>query len=359
MEIMSIIGNPICVGSSKSSSNGKYIVRAIDYDGTILKMEYLNEGDTFTLPNAPDNGLSFVGWSSPLTITDNMVTVGNNDLTIGAMYNTTSGATEVQITIDDTNLLTVQFNFDTSWPNIDWGDGTTSDKESLTHTYSSTGSYTVKIYNATTISDHFISQTDTAADNRITDIRINNSVETIQYQAFTNCRALKTISMPDAVYINPASAFNDCVSLQAIVLPANGGEDIPQFKNCYNLKYIAIASKINYMELDSFMNCYRLQNLTLPDYFISIGQHAFSNCYSMSKVSIPSEFVSNIGDETFESCYAITEYDFTKCNNVVILGSNCFNNISPICKIKVPSSLYNTYINASNWSLLIDYIEAV
>ena len=36
-----------------ATGTGKYLVQVVDYDGTVLKSDHLNTGDTFTLPEAP------------------------------------------------------------------------------------------------------------------------------------------------------------------------------------------------------------------------------------------------------------------------------------------------------------------
>ena len=79
-------------GGGGGSTNGKFLVQVIDYDGTVLKSEKLDTGATFTLPSQPSHtGLVFQSWSSPVTIADNTVTVTNSDITIGATYTTASG----------------------------------------------------------------------------------------------------------------------------------------------------------------------------------------------------------------------------------------------------------------------------
>ena len=60
----------------------------------------------------------------------------------------------------------------------------------------------------------------------------------------------------------------------------------------------------------------------------------------------------------FYNCHSVMEYDFTACVEVPSLDSDAFYNINPNCKIKVPASLYNDWISATNWSLLADQIES-
>ena len=93
-------------------TDGKYLVQVIDYDGTVLKSAKLNTGDTFTLPDTPTGRprLTFQEWSSPVAITNNTITVGDSDITIGATYTTTSGLTEFDITLTEATGLKVTCN---------------------------------------------------------------------------------------------------------------------------------------------------------------------------------------------------------------------------------------------------------
>ena len=86
-------------GGSGGDSGGKYLVQVIDYDGTVLKSDHLDTGATFTLPDSPTNHsrLIFQEWSSPVAISNNSITVGNSDITIGAVYKTACGLTEFYI----------------------------------------------------------------------------------------------------------------------------------------------------------------------------------------------------------------------------------------------------------------------
>lgn len=95
--------NNIQTGSgsgSSGSSNGKYLVRVIDWDGRILKQDRLNEGEIFTLPEEPtQERLLFQEWSSPVEIIDGAITVPNQDVTIGSIYITKSGLLEAKVSI--------------------------------------------------------------------------------------------------------------------------------------------------------------------------------------------------------------------------------------------------------------------
>ena len=135
-------------GGGGGTSDGQYKVRVIDYDGTIIKEENLNTGDTFTLPDAPiHDRLTFQEWVSTDTITGNTVTVADRDIQIGAIYKTTSGNTEFDIVLTKVTGLTVNLQNLTGMTSINWGDGTTD--SSLSHTYNDYGAYTIEVAGVT------------------------------------------------------------------------------------------------------------------------------------------------------------------------------------------------------------------
>lgn len=126
----------------------------------------------------------------------------------------------------------------------------------------------------------------------------------------------------------------------------------------------------------AFENCtYTLSSVAFP-YCKYIDDYAFKNCRFLSYISFPK--CEYIGSNTFADCYSLTTANFSECNyigssafyycrflsSLYLLGSsvvslansNAFNYtpLSAIAtgKIYVPSSLYNDYIVATNWSTI-------
>ena len=123
-----------------SQGSGNYTVKVIDYDGTVLMEKKGNTGDVIELPEAPTHDrLVFQKWSASRTVTDNKVTIGNDNIMVGATYTTASGQNEFDITVTKATGLTVTFNGSGV---KDWGDGT-SDSET-SHTYTTYGNYMIK-----------------------------------------------------------------------------------------------------------------------------------------------------------------------------------------------------------------------
>ena len=359
-------------------SGGQYLVRVIDYDGTVLKSDHLNTGATFTLPDAPSNHskLVFQEWSSPVTISNNTITVENSDITIGATYKTASGLTEFDIELTKVTGLEVVCNM---VGNKNWGDGTTDNL--TTHTYTDYGSYTITC-DGTSIagSSGIFSSSSSSPNYYCTEIRVGDGVTSIGSNVFRYCYSLTSITIPDSVTSIESNAFYYCYSLTSVTIPdsvtsignvafnacyALTSITIPDSvtmignsacSSCYSLTSITIPDSVTSIGNSAFSYCYSLTSVTIPDSVTSIGNYAFYYCYSLTSVTIP-DSVTSIGAYTFYYCHSIIKYDFTSATSVPTLpNTNAFNNINDICKIYVPDALYDDWIVATNWAKYADYI---
>ena len=359
-------------------SGGQYLVRVIDYDGTVLKQDHLDGGATFKLPKNPSHaGLVFDGWSSPVTISNGVVTVGNSDITIGAMYHTASGLSEFDIS----GALTVTLNMDGT---KNWGDGTSD--TSTTHTYASAGDYTITCNGSTmttSSSSGLFGQNSNTPCPYVKDVRLGSNVTSIgeyafQYcysltstmipegvtsidtYAFASCYSLTSITIPSSVTSIDSSVFGNCSSLTSITIP-EGVISIGSyaFNGCFSLISIIIPEGVTSIDDRMFTNCTSLRSITIPEGVISIDTYAFAGCPSLTSITIPSS-VTSIGSNVFSSCHSILEYDFSNSAAVPTLSdTNAFTGINKICKIKVPVSLESQWKAETNWSTYADYIVGV
>ena len=129
---------------------GEHEVRFVDYDGTLIKVQYVNDGESATAPILPTHDrLTFVEWNRDYTNV-------KHDVDVGALYKPTSGNTELFIEVTEETGLTITFNYykkvSSGTLTIDWGDGTSSSNsatginaKSLTHTYNSYGEYMISV----------------------------------------------------------------------------------------------------------------------------------------------------------------------------------------------------------------------
>ena len=341
----------VTITTNVPSSGGGNVggVSFIDYDGTIVETWALPDLASKTeLPTPPAHDrLVFQQWN--WTLED--IKAANAEMTVGALYTTTSGLTEFHICVTKASGLAITCNM---VGNKNWGDGT---EDALTsHTYADYGDYIITC-DGNTIVAKVMGDTDVVQQTLLR-IFIPNSVTTIKASAFRNCKALQSISISNSVTGIGDNTFSNCKTLQSISIP-NGVTSIwdNTFNNCYALQSVPIPNSVTNIGSSAFSNCYALQSISIPNSVTNIGSSVFSNCYALQSVSIPNG-VTNIGDNAFYFCSA-PEYDFSKFSRVPSLGKEAFKGILSSTKILVPSSLYDTWVATTNWTIYANYIVAV
>lgn len=306
-------------------------VKVIDYDGSIIDIQTINNSN-YSLPNVPiHTGLTFQGWACSQTITNNTIYITDNSILIGAVYTPTSTQSEFDIELTIPTGLSVTLNMNGT---KDWGDGTSS--TSGIHTYTNYGKYTIKCDGTTmsTISaDCLFGQNSNSPNYYVTDVRLYN-IQSITQYAFSYCYSLKTITIPNSVMTIATNAFYNCYGLETVVIPNSVATIATNtFYNCYALKYAIIPKDVTNITDNLFYNCFILQDLILPS------------------------GISSIGANSFYDCYCVKLYDFSNNTTIPTLSNtNAFTNIGDVCEIKVPSNLYDTWIAETNWSTYADYI---
>jgi hypothetical protein len=341
-------------------------------DGATLVASYsLSDLPLSSLPDVPmHDRLTSQGWNYTLA----QVNALTSKADIGAVYKTTSGDTEFDIRLTAATGLDVTlalYKTDSGTMTIDWGDNTTSTsdttgQQSFAHTYSAVGDYMIKVqfagayYPRNSVNGNIFVTTASGKNYSVTAIRLSEYVTQIYDYAFSYCSSLKSITIPNSVVSINSNAFTNCISLVSITLPSGlisiGNST---FFSCYSLTTITIPNSVTSIDSNAFRSCYSLTSITIPNSVTSIGSNVFQTCYSLTSITIPNG-VTSIGTQAFYNCYSITEYDFTAFTSVPTLSNvSTFTGINAICKIYVPTALYDTWVAATNWSTYASYIVAV
>lgn len=367
----------------------------VDYDGTIRYSYTAEEFLALTEmpPNPTHEGLVAQGWN--WTLEDAQTYVADYGIqTIGQMYITESGDTEIDIELHE-GALSPWFGFAVNGTaTIDWGDGSANDTVTGTsliaqirtrHDYATEGCYTIKThvvsgkidlfettsYSILSTADKQGVQYNYVYSSLVRRVRIGQSTGIGNY-AFYGCRGMQTITIPSGMVGIGSRIFYSCNALRAVVIP-DGVKTISYNMGqlCNSLSAVSLPRSVISIGSNSFDYCYALDSLAIPNRVTSIEDYMFEQCYSLHKVVIPSgvtvirhdafvyceslliiiipSSVTSIERSAFGSCYSLSEIHFKKNTPPTVANSNAFSNLPTNCIIYVPAGSLEAYKKASNY----------
>ena len=210
----------------------------------------------------------------------------------------------------------------------------------------------------------------------ITSITLPNSVTTIGNSAFYSCTGLRSITLPDSVTDIDTSAFSRCSNIEAFrgkyatsdgrcvvkdgaiiaYAQASGTEfSIPvgvtsigyyAFYDCKSLTKVAIPDGVT--NIQGFRECSNLVEIDLPKTALSIG--SFSSCSSLKSLTIP-EGATTIVDEALYGCSAMESIYIP--SSVIAIGDEAFRDCTGALTINcnIPNSSYYQSDNRDSYPI--------
>jgi hypothetical protein len=170
----------------------------------------------------------------------------------------------------------------------------------------------------------------------LTSVTMPDSLTTIGDSAFYTCSGLTNATIGPGVTSIGAAAFANCTSLKALTIPpglrsiGNSG-----FAGCSGLATVNVGSGVANIGQWAFAFCTSLTNLILGPNVSSIGALAFNGCSGLRSITFPSSLAS-IGDSAFIGCMGLTNVYFW--GNAPGVGSGVFAGIYPPAVYYLPGT---------------------
>ena len=172
---------------------------------------------------------------------------------------------------------------------------------------------------------------------KIVSVEFSPNVTSIGSDAFYDCSALQSVTIPDSVKSIGSNAFQSCTALQSVTI----GDSVTSigygaFSLCSVLQSVTIGTSVTSISEWAFSRCIALQNVTIPDSVTSIGNRVFQLCSALQSVTIP-DSVTSIGIDTFRGCSALQSV--TIPDSVTNIGDGAFIKCSKLESVNIPDSV--------------------
>ena len=154
----------------------------------------------------------------------------------------------------------------------------------------------------------------------LTAVTVPASIGLVGLSAFSGCTGLTTVTLLSSDLYLGYAAFKDCTSLTTLNISAahpslsetvqGGGGYV--FANCTSLTSIDLSLfSFNsfYVPAGCFKGCTGLTGIALPSNTTRIDKSAFEGCTGITSITIP-DTVTTIGARAFAGCSGLTEFKF-------------------------------------------------
>lgn len=148
------------------------------------------------------------------------------------------------------------------------------------------------------------------------------------------------VTIPNTVKAIGQRAFSDCFALQEVTI-SEGVDSIEEdaFSGCKSLKSVSIPNSVLRIGSRAFYGCESLLEITIPKNITVIEPNTFYFCKSLKKVSLPNGIV-RVGGNAFSSCENLTEIIFP--DSVTVIECGALNGCVRLKKIRTPNNEFRS-----------------
>ncbi|MFT3952224.1 MAG: leucine-rich repeat protein [Oscillospiraceae bacterium] len=169
-------------------------------------------------------------------------------------------------------------------------------------------------------------------------VTLPDAVTVINANAFNGNPTLETINFGSGLKTIGANAFSYATRLTAAQLPAgvtSVGDSA--FKGCTALESISLPSGLTAIPVSMASDCTALKSVVIPSSVTTVGDHAFNGCSSLQSADISA--VTAVKEYTFNDCAALTSVKLSPA--LTMIDAYAFMNCVSLSDITLPESLTN------------------
>ncbi len=187
-----------------------------------------------------------------------------------------------------------------------------------------------------------------AKDRSIVNNVVNDRTKIIYHGAFSDCRRLKSITIPDSVTEIGNWTFDGCTGLTSITIPDSVTKiGWSAFSGCSSLTSVTIPDGVTKIGDWAFLYCTGLTSVTIPDGVTKIGKSAFEDCRRLKSVTIP-ESVTEIGEDAFSGCKLLKTVVLPAGKDLLWFAEEA-GNCYPLCYTATEEQMADAIKEAAKW----------
>ena len=166
---------------------------------------------------------------------------------------------------------------------------------------------------------------------KLTHIRVGPLVTEIPNDAFYGCQKLTQVQFNEGLQTIGAKAFSNCSALRSVTIPSTVIElDECAFHNCSNLAKVQLSEGLQIVWPGAFANCSALRSVTVPSTVIGLDNYGFDRFNNLAELKL-NEGLQLIGEGTFQYCAALRSA--TVPSTVTELGVRAFRGCSNLSEV--------------------------
>ena len=143
---------------------------------------------------------------------------------------------------------------------------------------------------------------------------------------------IQVLIIPSTVRIIHYAAFSESKVISVVILPDESGAGglkkigFGAFSRCKQLKTVSLPDSIEKIEDSAFSNCKQLKTVSLPDSIEEIGDEAFEDCSNLYRINIPAN-IKFLGTSEKNMYFPASGEVFTGCGELyeLIIPENIQN----------------------------------